>query len=152
MSDGRRILTIPRHNPVNAFTMGGIVQDAGLTVEQFRTLLYSHLSAVMAIPVERNREIAASGDLDRSDTRGHECHMFRLEEFRAFLAAAGLADIEIHANGWLIPDDDAEIGKVGSEEWQFLFDGEVEASKESPAAGEHMIAWGRAPESPVGSA
>jgi len=24
MSDGIRILTIPRHNPVNAFTMGGI--------------------------------------------------------------------------------------------------------------------------------
>jgi predicted RNA binding protein YcfA (HicA-like mRNA interferase family) len=24
MSDGVRILTIPRHNPVNAFTMGGI--------------------------------------------------------------------------------------------------------------------------------
>ena len=23
MSDGRRILTIPRHNPVSAFTMGG---------------------------------------------------------------------------------------------------------------------------------
>ena len=28
MSDGVRILTIPRHNPVNALTMGGIVQDA----------------------------------------------------------------------------------------------------------------------------
>jgi predicted RNA binding protein YcfA (HicA-like mRNA interferase family) len=39
MSDGRRILTIPRHNPVNAYTMGGIVRDAGLTVEQFRDLL-----------------------------------------------------------------------------------------------------------------
>lgn len=39
MSDGRRILTIPRHNPVNAFTMGGIVRDPGLTVEQFRELL-----------------------------------------------------------------------------------------------------------------
>ena len=39
MSDGRRILTIPRHNPVNAFTLGGIVQDAGLSVEQFRDLL-----------------------------------------------------------------------------------------------------------------
>lgn len=39
MSDGRRILTIPRHNPVNAFTMFGIVRDAGLTVEQFRALL-----------------------------------------------------------------------------------------------------------------
>ena len=32
MPDGTRILTIPRHNPVNAFTMGGIVRDAGLTV------------------------------------------------------------------------------------------------------------------------
>jgi predicted RNA binding protein YcfA (HicA-like mRNA interferase family) len=39
MSNGARILTIPRHNPVNAFTMGGIVRDAGLTVEQFRELL-----------------------------------------------------------------------------------------------------------------
>ncbi len=39
MSDGVRILTVPRHNPVNAFTMGGIVRDAGLTEEQFRALL-----------------------------------------------------------------------------------------------------------------
>ena len=29
MSNGVRILTIPRHNPVNAITMGGIVRDAG---------------------------------------------------------------------------------------------------------------------------
>jgi hypothetical protein len=29
----------PRHNPVNAFTMGGIVRDAGLTIEQFKKLL-----------------------------------------------------------------------------------------------------------------
>ena len=36
MSDGKRILTIPRHNPVNAYTMGGIVSDAGLTMEEFR--------------------------------------------------------------------------------------------------------------------
>jgi predicted RNA binding protein YcfA (HicA-like mRNA interferase family) len=39
MSNGQRILTIPRANPVNAFTMGGIVRDAGLTIEEFRTLL-----------------------------------------------------------------------------------------------------------------
>lgn len=39
VSDGVRILTIPRHNPVNAYTMGGIVRDAGLTVEEFRELL-----------------------------------------------------------------------------------------------------------------
>ncbi|MEP6780793.1 MAG: type II toxin-antitoxin system HicA family toxin [Gemmatimonadaceae bacterium] len=39
MTDGSRILTIPRHNPVNAFTMGGIARDAGLSVEDFRNLL-----------------------------------------------------------------------------------------------------------------
>jgi predicted RNA binding protein YcfA (HicA-like mRNA interferase family) len=39
MTDGTRIVTIPRHNPVNAFTMGGIARDAGLTVEGFRALL-----------------------------------------------------------------------------------------------------------------
>jgi len=39
MTDGVRILTIPRHNPINAYTMGGIVRDAGLTVEGFKELL-----------------------------------------------------------------------------------------------------------------
>lgn len=39
MSDGSRILTIPRGNPINAITMGGIVRDAGLTEEEFRRLL-----------------------------------------------------------------------------------------------------------------
>jgi len=39
LTDGSRILTVPRHNPVNALTMGGIVRDAGLTVEQFRKLV-----------------------------------------------------------------------------------------------------------------
>ena len=39
MSDGIRFLTIPRKNPVNAFTMCGIVKDAGLSGEEFRKLL-----------------------------------------------------------------------------------------------------------------
>lgn len=39
MSNGTRILVIPRHNPVNAITMGGIAQDAGMTIDQFRKLL-----------------------------------------------------------------------------------------------------------------
>ena len=39
MTDGTRIVTIPRHNPVNAYTMGGIVVDAGLTPTEFRKLL-----------------------------------------------------------------------------------------------------------------
>jgi len=39
MSDGRRIIIIPRANPINAFTMAGIVRDAGLTIEEFKKLL-----------------------------------------------------------------------------------------------------------------
>ena len=39
MTNGLRIVTIPRHNPVNALTMGGIVKDAGLTSEEFKKLL-----------------------------------------------------------------------------------------------------------------
>jgi predicted RNA binding protein YcfA (HicA-like mRNA interferase family) len=39
MTDGMRIITIPRANPINAYTMGGIIRDAGLTVEEFKELL-----------------------------------------------------------------------------------------------------------------
>ena len=39
MSDGVRILTIPRHNPVNVYTMGGIIRDSGLSEEDYRKLL-----------------------------------------------------------------------------------------------------------------
>jgi predicted RNA binding protein YcfA (HicA-like mRNA interferase family) len=39
MGNGTRLVTIPRHNPIKAFTLGGIVRDAGLTPEDFRRLL-----------------------------------------------------------------------------------------------------------------
>lgn len=39
MTDGTRILTLPRANPINAYTMGGLVRDAGLTIEEFKKLL-----------------------------------------------------------------------------------------------------------------
>ena len=39
MTNGERILTIPRANPVDAFTMGGIIRDAGLTVDEFKKLV-----------------------------------------------------------------------------------------------------------------
>jgi len=39
MSDGAHFITIPRHNPVNAITLGGIVKDGGLTIAQFKHLL-----------------------------------------------------------------------------------------------------------------
>jgi predicted RNA binding protein YcfA (HicA-like mRNA interferase family) len=39
MSDGVTRLTIPRHNPIHAYTMGAIAQDAGLSPEGFKKLL-----------------------------------------------------------------------------------------------------------------
>ena len=39
MTNGQRILTVPRANPINANTMGGIIKDAGLTIEAFKALL-----------------------------------------------------------------------------------------------------------------
>jgi predicted RNA binding protein YcfA (HicA-like mRNA interferase family) len=39
VTDGRHVVTIPRHNPVNANTMAVIVRGAGLSQEEFRKLL-----------------------------------------------------------------------------------------------------------------
>jgi len=39
MANSGRKLTIPRHNPINAITMGGIIRDAGLTIDEFKKLL-----------------------------------------------------------------------------------------------------------------
>ncbi len=39
MSNGNIRLTIPRHNPINAITMGHIAKDAELSPEQFKALL-----------------------------------------------------------------------------------------------------------------
>ncbi len=39
MTNGEIILTIPRNNPINAFTMGGLVKTSGLSLEKFKELL-----------------------------------------------------------------------------------------------------------------
>ena len=39
MTEGKRIIVIPRANPINTFTMGGIIKDAGMTIEEFKKLL-----------------------------------------------------------------------------------------------------------------
>ena len=39
MTNGERIITIPRANPINSFTMAGIVKDAGFSIEEFKKFL-----------------------------------------------------------------------------------------------------------------
>jgi predicted RNA binding protein YcfA (HicA-like mRNA interferase family) len=79
MSDGVRILTVPRHNPINAITMGGIVRDGGLTIEEFRALL--------SRPRPRTKRWSGRGKprrsafalicLPRSRVGSHLCEVFR---------------------------------------------------------------------------
>ena len=65
MTDGTRILTIPRHNPVNAITMGNIVKDAGLSVEDFRKLdvirCRRQLLLCLSQPARGSRDTAVCG-------------------------------------------------------------------------------------------
>ncbi len=39
MSDGRKFIVIPRHKRINPYTLKGIIKDAGLTEDQFKTLV-----------------------------------------------------------------------------------------------------------------
>ncbi|MBW8048985.1 MAG: addiction module toxin, HicA family [Cytophagales bacterium] len=39
MTNGKQTVTIPRANPINAFTMADIVKGSGLTIEEFKKLL-----------------------------------------------------------------------------------------------------------------
>ncbi|WP_048320112.1 type II toxin-antitoxin system HicA family toxin [Crocosphaera watsonii] len=39
MSNGDRVIVIPRANPINAYTMAGIISDAGLSIDEFKQLL-----------------------------------------------------------------------------------------------------------------
>jgi len=38
MSNGKRILTIPRANTINAYTMGTLINATGMTIDDFRRL------------------------------------------------------------------------------------------------------------------
>ena len=39
MKNNGTTVSVPRHNSINPFTMGGIITQAGLTVDEFRELL-----------------------------------------------------------------------------------------------------------------
>jgi SAM-dependent methyltransferase len=124
---------------------GGLL---GLSVMSLHGALHHHLRGVLALPLELNRRIVASGDLPR-EVSGHECHMFRVDELAELLTDAGLVDVELSASGFLIPLEVAieglDLPEIGSAEWEWLLEAELAASVESPGAGTHIIAWARVP-------
>ena len=114
----------------------------GLSVMNLLGTIHTFLPAVLTIPVSTNQEILKSGDLTRTVNEGHECHMFRVSELSQLLTDSGLEAIELHASGWLIYGNDVEIPEPHTDAWRYLFEAELEASRESPGAGTHIIAWG----------
>ena len=50
MTDGERIITIPRANPINAHTMGGIIKDAGLTIKEYSTTSFRNQRIYPIVP------------------------------------------------------------------------------------------------------
>jgi predicted RNA binding protein YcfA (HicA-like mRNA interferase family) len=44
MSKGSLHVVVPRNNAVDAYTMGAIVRDAGMSIEQFRELVGSSIT------------------------------------------------------------------------------------------------------------
>lgn len=120
---------------------GGAV---GLSVMSLHGSLHNLLRSALAVPLETNRHIVASGDLPR-EVSGHECHMFRVDELEAMLADAGLVDVELSASGFLIPLEELDLPEIGSAEWEWLLEADLAASVESPGAGTHIIAWAKVP-------
>lgn len=114
----------------------------GLSVMSLYGSLHNLLRGALAVPLETNRRIVASGDLPR-EVSGHECHMFRVDELEAMLTDAGLTDLELSASGFLIPLDGPDLPEIGSAEWEWLLEAELAASAESPGAGTHIIAWAK---------
>ena len=127
---------------------GGLL---GVSVMSLHGALHHHLRGVLALPLELNRQIVASGDLPR-EVSGHECHMFRVDELAALLTDAGLVDVELSASGFLlpleVPAEGLDLPEVGSAEWEWMLEAELAASVESPGAGTHIIAWARVAERP----
>jgi SAM-dependent methyltransferase len=120
---------------------GGLL---GVSVMSLHGSLHHHLRGVLAVPLELNRRIVASGDLPR-EVSGNECHMFRVDELAALLTDSGLVDVELSASGFLISVEGLELPEIGSPEWEWLLEAELAASAESPGAGTHLIAWARVP-------
>ena len=55
MTNGERNITIPRANPVDAYIMGGIIKDAGLSIDEFKRLLRDLMFPLMSTESGKHR-------------------------------------------------------------------------------------------------
>jgi SAM-dependent methyltransferase len=114
--------------------------------------IHHFLPGVLREDPEANRQIIASGNIDR-DTRvasRHFCHMYRASEFRAFLEKAEIL-VEVMSASDVLSATWAEPLHTLREEgtvWRQLLEMEIEACREPGCLdmGTHLIAVCRKPD------
>jgi ubiquinone/menaquinone biosynthesis C-methylase UbiE len=108
------------------------------------------LEGVLALPVEINRRITATGDLTAETwpaRKDNYMHLFRAEELRTWLAGAGLAVLCLSASNCLCTGHEEALREIRQDpaRWGELLRMEVEACAEPGCLdmGTHIIAVGR---------
>jgi 2-polyprenyl-3-methyl-5-hydroxy-6-metoxy-1,4-benzoquinol methylase len=104
------------------------------------------LKGVLEIPVETNRKIIATGDISPVTYPGRDnyMHLFRADELRNWLEAAGVQMLVLSASSFLSLNWDDTLADIRNdpETWQELLNLEVEACAEAGSlnAGTHILA------------
>ncbi len=108
--------------------------------------VHHFLPGVLEVDPEVNRKIVVSGDLgpDKSAVLKHFCHMYRADEFRAFLEKAGVIIEVLSASDCLSATWEEHLGTLREDRdiWQHLLEMEIEACREPGCLdmGTHLIA------------
>ena len=113
--------------------------------------VHHFLPGVLEVDPDMNREIIASGDLapDKVAGSSHFCHMYRADEFRAFLEKAGIIIEVLSASDCLSATWAEHLNTIREDKdtWRHLLEMELEACREPGCLdmGTHLIAICRKP-------
>lgn len=117
-----------------------------LSVMSLWGTIHMALNGVLALPVEVNRKVIASGDLvpETYDNEGHYMHMFRADELRSWLAGSGVQVLTLSAANALTNTWGEQLAEARQDVnvWANLLAWELEASAEPGALdmGTHILA------------
>lgn len=129
-----------------------ILKSGGVLLASVMSLWGSahlRLDGVLAIPVENNQKITATGDVVPGSFEGskHFMHMFRAVEFRDWLAGANLTVLALSASNCLSLGWDELLVEIRAdkEKWGELLRMELEACAEEGSLnmGTHLIGVAR---------
>ncbi len=116
-----------------------------LSVMNLWGTIHEFLPAVLQGPVATNTAWLRDGVLRRETNDGHECKLFREAEARHLVESAGFEQVRLEAPGWLTTLHKVELPELGTPEWEYLLKAELEASRDVPAAGTHLVIFGKKP-------